>query len=330
MALSKQDKIDIEKALQGGIENDILHKITDGTLPNDVFNQLTNSDNNYFLDCQPTGASADEIQTYNVPINSVYTQDAARLDIYKTLVNLCLVIIFMIITYFTVPIFYKYGVVDVINKMFEDETGEYNNRLHRITTVDIILSFWMLAIIFYFLALSFSQGLWSIYTCVILTVVYVLSMVVIDGKKKEDSFMTTIFPGKSPRKAVSTIYKISDDDKIDYFKNVSIFDFGMFIVDGFKFMFGAEDISKKQPPQVPIAWFGIIGFYLFIIGMIKVLSLATLDDKFFFGILPFGILIPIIVWFCLLFDYGTEFGRKHGTNVFNRLGSAISKIPGTS
>lgn len=88
-----------------------------------------------YIDCSPTGASAEEIATYNVPINSEYTQDAGKLDFMKTTIQLCLVFLLIVITYYSVPFFYKTIVVDNIKKLIHPD----NNRKNRNTAIDIIL-----------------------------------------------------------------------------------------------------------------------------------------------------------------------------------------------
>lgn len=317
--LTDNEKQEIETKTKDLVEKDILKQITDGTLPNDVFNRLNDPNNNYYLDCSPTSHSADEITTYNVPINSEYTRDAARLDVYKTLVYLCIVVIFMIFTYVAVPVVYKKGIVDVINKMFEgdnDDTAKYQKRIERITTIDIILSIWMLGAISYSFALSFSIGIWGSYLFVILLIVYVLSVVIIDGKKKETDFMTTDIVGV---KKVSTIYKLSDKDKIDYLKNFNVLDIVSFIADFVKYFFGYDDIFNTRPnlklsdkmPQVLFIWVAII-----LVIYYPVAYVFFSPDKntigLYYGVIPFGVMFPLILYFCLLFDVGTEYRREHG------------------
>lgn len=89
-----------------------------------------------YIDCSPTGASAEEIATYNVPINSEYTQDAGKLDFMKASIQLFQVIIFIVLIYFSVPFIYKTAVIDVIERLIS-----YEKKATRNTTVDIILSF---------------------------------------------------------------------------------------------------------------------------------------------------------------------------------------------
>jgi len=88
-----------------------------------------------YIDCSPTGASAEEIATYNVPINSEYTQDAGKLDFMKTTIQLCLVFLLIVITYYSVPFFYKTIVVDNIKKLIHTDIDKKNRNL----AIDIIL-----------------------------------------------------------------------------------------------------------------------------------------------------------------------------------------------
>lgn len=78
-----------------------------------------------YIDCTPTGEKADKIATYNVPINSEYTTDAGKLDFMKTTIHLCMVVMFLILVYFLVPIFYKGIIIDNINKFIRPKEGVY-------------------------------------------------------------------------------------------------------------------------------------------------------------------------------------------------------------
>ena len=82
-------------------------------------------DDDIYIDCSPTGEKADQITTYNVPINSEYTQDASKIDFMKATIHLCLVIILLIVVYFVVPIIYKGVVIDNINKFMRPKEGVY-------------------------------------------------------------------------------------------------------------------------------------------------------------------------------------------------------------
>ena len=102
-------------------------------LPQNNISMAGNDD--IYIDCSPTGASAEEIATYNVPINSEYTQDAGKLDFMKTTIQLFQVIIFIVLIYFSVPIIYKMSVLDIIEKLIP------GNKSLRNITIDVIFCF---------------------------------------------------------------------------------------------------------------------------------------------------------------------------------------------
>lgn len=113
-------------------------------------------DNDIYIDCTPTGEQADKIVTYNVPINSEYTSDAGKLNFMKTTIHLCMVLMFIILVYFLVPIVYKGIIIDNINKFIEPKEGKFTqdefkiapnygnkkivNTFVRIRSVDITLT----------------------------------------------------------------------------------------------------------------------------------------------------------------------------------------------
>lgn len=74
-----------------------------------------------YIDCTPTGESAETIATYNVPIQSEYTRDWGKLDFMKMTIQLLMVFILLLTTYFGVPITYKRVVVDNINRLIEND-----------------------------------------------------------------------------------------------------------------------------------------------------------------------------------------------------------------
>ena len=49
-----------------------------------------------YIDCTPTGESAETIATYNVPIQSEYTRDWGKLDFMKMTIQLLMVFILLV------------------------------------------------------------------------------------------------------------------------------------------------------------------------------------------------------------------------------------------
>jgi hypothetical protein len=76
----------------------------------------SSSGDDIWIDCNPTGESNETIATYNVPINSEYTQNAAKLDLMSMTLHLVVLSFFMALSYFLVPTIYKKLVIDSVNK----------------------------------------------------------------------------------------------------------------------------------------------------------------------------------------------------------------------
>jgi hypothetical protein len=94
-------------------------------------NILTSPDDNIYMDCQPTGLSADEIKAYNVPINSEYTQNAAKTDLMTFVVQLSIIFAILVSTYFIIPRMYKWFIIDSVNKFvlnYKDEVLTANEK----------------------------------------------------------------------------------------------------------------------------------------------------------------------------------------------------------
>lgn len=117
------------------IPSDITFSTADDYVTINPQNIYMSGKDEIYIDCSPTGASAEEIATYNVPINSEYTQDAGKLDFMKTTIQLCLVFLLIVVTYFSVPFFYKTIVVDNIKKLLHSDIEKKN----RNTAIDIML-----------------------------------------------------------------------------------------------------------------------------------------------------------------------------------------------
>jgi hypothetical protein len=126
--------------INGSSADIIKHCLTTTTLfknaPSDnaTYSSL-NSDNikqkgidDIYIDCQPTGESAETISTYQVPVNSEYTKDASKIDLYKTAVQLCIVFSFLAVSYFAVPTVYKMLIIDNVNRFVLNPKDPNNNQ----------------------------------------------------------------------------------------------------------------------------------------------------------------------------------------------------------
>lgn len=169
-------------------------------------------DDQIYIDCNPTGESAEKISTYNVPINSEYTRDAGKLDFMKITVNLCIVIILMIITYFSVPIVYKAVVIDSINKFLKpltkEETGyDESNVLVRVRSADILIT--MICLGIFIAIINYDQNDYNmVLLALYVGILYGLSFSTLQFHKLVPSFMKT----RIGEKIVGELYP---DDKMD-------------------------------------------------------------------------------------------------------------------
>tara|TARA_B100000900_G_C20597040_1_gene723868 strand:- start:2154 stop:3638 length:1485 start_codon:yes stop_codon:yes gene_type:complete len=59
-----------------------------------------------YIKCHPTGASQEEINTYNVPVESEYTKQAQELELTNSSLNLIFFSGFLVLIYFVVPLAY--------------------------------------------------------------------------------------------------------------------------------------------------------------------------------------------------------------------------------
>lgn len=77
------------------------------------------SADNIYIDCSPTGESKETIATYNVPINSEYTENASKLQFANTTMQSVFFVIMLSIAYLVVPQAFKsFGVNKHIEQLF--------------------------------------------------------------------------------------------------------------------------------------------------------------------------------------------------------------------
>jgi hypothetical protein len=150
-----------------------------------------------YIDCTPTGESAETIATYNVPIQSEYTRDWGKLDFMKMTIQLLMVFILLLTTYFGVPIMYKRVVVDNISRLISNEIHSIRSKDGRIyvgkqirnITVDWVLSIFSSLIIgFSFLFSISSKNYNYLQYTVYLFIFGILSMAIIAFNKSSGYF----------------------------------------------------------------------------------------------------------------------------------------------
>jgi len=80
------------------------------------------SADNIYIDCSPTGESKETIATYNVPINSEYTENASKLQFANTTMQSVFFVIMLSVAYLVVPQAFKsFGVNKHIEQLFNSD-----------------------------------------------------------------------------------------------------------------------------------------------------------------------------------------------------------------
>lgn len=204
--------------------------------------------NGIYIDCQPTGVSNSKIASYNVPINSEYTRDAAKIDFMKMTIQVCFVFIMMLIIYFVVPFFYKAAVIDSVNKFVKETAPKYEiiglrgtpeldkNRFVRIRTADTMIITYCF-IIFGILLIEGFKGnkfdliMWALY----FSIMFGLGFATVQLSKTNREFMKTKIKTDSGFKYEGKLYP--DEPVNTEAPNYLFFsDFGEFAPQIFRFI----------------------------------------------------------------------------------------------
>ena len=186
-----------------------------------------------YIDCNPTGVSEDEVNTYNVPINSKMASQSQESDYMKTTVNFGLFILTALVSYVLVPMFYKNTVIDTTNLVFKLAT-DAPKRFKRIRSADILI-----ALVFIIIIASISgagNGMYSYTIAMFISIFYLVSFALIQLKKTQTDFLTTKYKGN----------KVSNDYDDEYGKVIDPFDLDdiwVTIMDIIKFVFKSKHIA---------------------------------------------------------------------------------------
>ena len=142
-----------------------------------------------YIDCSPTGASEEEQNTYNIPINSKMASESQESDMMKTTVNYGIFILAMLVSYVTVPLLYKNLIIDGSAIAFSTDEGK---RFTRIRAADILISLGMFLLISSLVGTCGGTGDYQLMSVGIFTFVFsILSYGLIQLKKTDPAFMTT-------------------------------------------------------------------------------------------------------------------------------------------
>lgn len=188
-----------------------------------------------YIDCNPTGVSEEEINTYSVPINSKMASQSQESDYMKTTVNYGLFMLTALVSYIIVPLFYKNVVIDTSTIAFNIDTVK---RFTRIRSADIWIGIGFIIVISsLFGAGTAESDMYSTSVAMFISVFYILSVALIQLQKTQSVFMTTEYKGN----------KIVSDYDSPEGKNISAFnidDIGDTLLIILKFVFlRSENIS---------------------------------------------------------------------------------------
>lgn len=180
-------------------------------------NIIKQEDDEIYIDCNPTGTSDAEIQTYNVPINSEYSNEKNKMDFMKTTVNFFTFIVGLTFCYFAVPKLYKAIIVDKTILFHEKYATSVPNIWVRIRSADLWTSIAMGVVFLMLLIIGFQHGNYTyITTALFICVFYGLSFSILQNSKLDKEFMTLRTPTLTRFKP----YEIppADGEPIKYFK----------------------------------------------------------------------------------------------------------------
>jgi len=146
-----------------------------------------------YIDCSPTGASEEEQNTYNIPINSKMASESQESDMMKTTVNYGLFVLAMLVSYITVPLLYKNLIIDGSAIAF---TTDEKLRFTRIRAADILIGLVMFITISSLVSTGGATDDYQLISVGIFLFVFsILSYGLIQLKKTDLTFMTTKVEG---------------------------------------------------------------------------------------------------------------------------------------
>ena len=164
-----------------------------------------------YIDCSPTGASEEEQNTYNIPINSKMASESQESDMMKTTVNYGIFVLAMLVSYITVPLLYKNLIIDGSAIAF---TNDEKLRFTRIRAADILIGLAMFILISTLVSTGGAKDDYQLISIGIFMFVFsILSYGLIQLKKTDLTFMTTKVEGT----VVESDQSSSISEKIDAF-----------------------------------------------------------------------------------------------------------------
>jgi len=154
-----------------------------------VRNIGTINDDQIYIDCNLTGESQETVASYNIPVNSAFSDSIGESNYMKMTVNFGIFTIALFFTYFTVPVLYKMTVIDRINVVFQADSREKTKRM---VGTDVLIFMVVIGIAMYLFLYGMAKENYKIQTAAMgVTVIYILSYCILQIKKNDDKYRTT-------------------------------------------------------------------------------------------------------------------------------------------
>ena len=103
------------------IESELFKTLVGPGQENDVKILKFHSDDQIYIDCNPTGESPETIAAYNIPINSEYANTEKKGNFERQAVYSGFFAFVLLLTYFFVPFYYKTYIIESIVNWYDDD-----------------------------------------------------------------------------------------------------------------------------------------------------------------------------------------------------------------
>ena len=221
-----------------------------------------------YIDCNPTGVSNDDIQTYKVPISSDYTLGAAKTDYQKTTTNFYIFTLFVIAAYFIIPTAYRQLIIVNISK--------YNDKKNKLLVADVLIGISIIILTsVLFGSGDYDQKTWGVF----ILVVTFMSIPLITSKRLDKEYLKGV-PDVYNNITLSNILNILGEYGEPFIrsKTVSIFFFIIFLImvsvsfAGYYLGFNTKSLQNKYPSILIALLLGSV------LTMLTVSSLTNNDN----------------------------------------------------
>jgi hypothetical protein len=234
----------------------------------DIHNVPNN--NEIYIDCQPTGVSDEEIQMRNIPLNDNSSTGFTQLQAAQTVSNFAIFALILVFSWFSIPEYYKYLVVDSINLSMGDVNGvDEKKRIDFLATAILNVCFFIIFGMIHFSKLN-STNLVIGTGFLLFAVLFVI--ILFNNTFLNPSFLKTVSDEDAVRIIEATPSQVLNI-KTWLFTST----FVISIADKFKNMLYTWDGKYSVLKLVPVVLFMIL-----LITLISLTAVNTIDTVYFF------------------------------------------------